>query len=99
MALDRLDRIESLDPVSRTAVAGAGVTLAALAERAAAHGLAPGIDLGARDSATLGGLVSTNAGGNAAFRHGTMRERVFGLEVVLADGSVLTELAQVAKAQ
>ena len=45
LALDRFDRIESLDPVSRTAVAGAGVTLAALAERAAAHGLAPGIDL------------------------------------------------------
>jgi FAD/FMN-containing dehydrogenase len=97
LALDRFDRIESLDPVSRTAVAGAGVTLAALAERAAAHGLAPGIDLGARDSATVGGLVSTNAGGNAAFRHGTMRERVLGLEVVLADGSVLTELAQVRK--
>ncbi len=97
VALDRLDRIESLDPVSRTAVAGAGVTLAALAGRAADHGLAPGIDLGARDSATLGGLVSTNAGGNAAFRHGTMRERVLGLEVVLADGSVLTELGQVRK--
>jgi len=97
VALDRLDRIETLDPVSRTAVAGAGVTLAVLAERAAAHGLAPGIDLGARDGATLGGLVSTNAGGNAAFRHGTMRERVLGLEAVLADGSVLSELAQVRK--
>jgi len=97
VALDRLDHIESLDPVSRTAVAGAGVTLTALAERAAAHGLAPGIDLGARDSATLGGLVSTNAGGNAAFRHGTMRERVLGLEFVLADGSVITELGQVRK--
>jgi FAD/FMN-containing dehydrogenase len=97
VALDRLDRIELLDPVSRTVVAGAGVTLSALAGRAAAHQLAPGIDLGARDSATLGGLVSTNAGGNAAFRHGTMRERVLGLEIVLADGSVITELAQVRK--
>jgi FAD/FMN-containing dehydrogenase len=97
VALDRLDQIESLDPLSRTVVAGAGVTLAALAERSAAHGLAPGIDLGARDSATLGGLVSTNAGGSTAFRHGTMRERVLGLEAVLADGSVLTELGQVRK--
>ena len=97
VALDRFSQIESLDPSSRTAIAGAGVTLAALAERAAAHGLAPGIDLGARDSATLGGLVSTNAGGNAAFRHGTMRERVLGLEVVLADGSVLSELRRVRK--
>ncbi|HUO81144.1 MAG TPA: FAD-binding oxidoreductase, partial [Steroidobacteraceae bacterium] len=90
LSLDRFDRIELLDPVSATAVAGAGVTLAALAAAAAAHGLAPGIDLGARASATLGGLVSTNAGGNDAFRYGTMRERVLGLEAVLADGSVLT---------
>ena len=97
VALDRFRRIESLDAVSRTAIAGAGVTLAALAEHAAAHELAPGIDLGARDGATLGGLVSTNAGGNAAFRHGTMRERVLGLEVVLADGSVLSELRRVRK--
>jgi FAD/FMN-containing dehydrogenase len=97
LSLDRLDRIEVLDPVSRTAVAGAGVTLAALAAAAAEHGLAPGIDLGARDSATLGGLVSTNAGGNDAFRYGTMRERVLGLEAVLADGSVLAALGQVRK--
>ncbi|MDE2295785.1 MAG: FAD-binding oxidoreductase [Gammaproteobacteria bacterium] len=97
VALDRFSQIESLDPMSRTAIVGAGVTLAALAERAAAHRLAPGIDLGARDGATIGGLVSTNAGGNAAFRHGTMRERVLGLEAVLADGTVLSELGRVRK--
>ena len=97
LSLDRFDRIEVLDAVSRTAVAGAGVTLGSLAAAAAAHGLAPGIDLGARDSATLGGLVSTNAGGNDAFRYGTMRQRVLGLEAVLADGSVLTALGQVRK--
>ncbi len=97
LSLDRFDRIEVLDPVSRIAVAGAGVTLGALATAAAAHGLAPGIDLGARDSATLGGLVSTNAGGNDAFRYGTMRQRVLGLEAVLADGSVLAALGQVRK--
>jgi FAD/FMN-containing dehydrogenase len=97
VSLDRFDRIELLDPVSRTAVAGAGVTLGALAAAAAVHGLAPGIDLGARDSATLGGLVSTNAGGNDAFRYGTMRQRVLGLEAVLADGGVLTALGQVRK--
>ncbi len=97
LSLDRFDRIETLDAVSRTAVAGAGVTLGALAAAAAEQGLAPGIDLGARDSATLGGLVSTNAGGNDAFRYGTMRERVLGLEAVLADGSVLSALAEVRK--
>jgi FAD/FMN-containing dehydrogenase len=97
LSLDRFDRIEALDPVSRTAIAGAGVTLGSLAAAAAAHGLAPGIDLGARDSATVGGLVSTNAGGNDAFRYGTMRQRVLGLEAVLADGRVLTALGQVRK--
>ena len=97
LSLDRLNRIERFDPVSRTALVGAGVTLAALARLAAGHGLAPGIDFAARDSATIGGMISTNAGGLAAFRHGTMRERVLGLEVVLADGTVLDELAAVRK--
>jgi FAD/FMN-containing dehydrogenase len=97
VALDRLDRIESVDPLGRTAVVGAGVTLAALAARAVEHGLAPGIDFGARDSATVGGMVSTNAGGLAAFRHGTLRDRVLGLEAVLADGAVLAALGRVRK--
>ncbi len=97
VSLDRMNRIEALDPVSRTALVGAGATLAALAAQAAEHGLSPGIDLGARDSATIGGMISTNAGGAAAFRHGTMRDRVLGLEVVLADGSVLSELGLVRK--
>lgn len=97
ISLERLNRIECFDPVSRTLVAGAGVTLAAVAELAATHRLSPGIDFGARDSATVGGMVSTNAGGIAAFRHGTVRERVLGLEAVLADGAVLSELGQVRK--
>ena len=97
LSLARLNQIESFDALSRTAVVGAGVTLGALAARVALEGLAPGIDLGARDSATIGGMVSTNAGGISAFRHGTMRERVLGLEVVLADGRVLSELGQVRK--
>jgi FAD/FMN-containing dehydrogenase len=97
VSLDRMDQIEALDPLSRVARVGAGVTLAALAARAAEHRLAPGIDLGARGSATIGGMISTNAGGAAAFRYGTMRERVLGLEVVLADGTVLSELGQVRK--
>jgi FAD/FMN-containing dehydrogenase len=97
LSLERLDRIEVLDADQRSAVVGAGVKLGVLAAKAAAVGLSPGIDLGARDSATLGGLVSTNAGGNEAFRYGTMRERVLGLECVLADGTVITELGQVRK--
>jgi FAD/FMN-containing dehydrogenase len=97
VSLERINRIESFDPVSRTAVVGAGVTLAALGQQASEHGLSPGIDFGARDTATIGGMIATNAGGMAAFRHGTMRDRVLGLEVVLADGRVLTELGEVRK--
>ncbi|MDF5871373.1 FAD-binding oxidoreductase [Pseudomonas aeruginosa] len=54
--------------------------------------LDPGIDLAARGSASVGGLVATNAGGIRAFRFGTMRQRVLGLEAVLADGSVYSDL-------
>ena len=97
LSLERLNAIEVLDANQRCAVVGAGVKLGVLAAQAAALGLSPGIDLGARDSATLGGLVATNAGGNEAFRYGTMRERVLGLECVLADGTVITELGQVRK--
>ena len=97
VSLERLDAIEAFDPVSRTVVAGAGVRLGTLASLLATRSLGAGIDLAARDSATLGGLVSTNAGGLAAFRHGTMRDRVLGLEAVLADGTVIGEAARVRK--
>jgi len=98
LSLSRMQRIVTLDPLARTALVEAGVTLGALQRAAAAHGLSPGIDIGARDTATIGGMISTNAGGSEAFRHGTMRQRVLGLEAVLPDGSVLSDLTQVAKA-
>jgi FAD/FMN-containing dehydrogenase len=63
VSLDRMDRIERLEPLARTAVVQAGVTLAGLEAAAAAQGLSAGIDLGARDSATVGGMVATNGGG------------------------------------
>ncbi|RWE02895.1 MAG: FAD-binding oxidoreductase, partial [Mesorhizobium sp.] len=75
----------------------AGATLGALQEAAAQHGLDPGIDLAARGSATIGGMVSTNAGGIMAFRNGTMRHRVLGLEAVLPDGRVFSDLTRVLK--
>lgn len=97
LSLERMNRIEQLDPVSRTLIAQAGVPLGVIARACAEYGLTPGIDLGARDSATVGGMVSTNAGGSQAFRYGTMRDRVLGLEVVLADGRILSELGEVRK--
>ena len=97
LSLDRMNRIEEVDAAARTATVEAGVTLARLEEALAPHGLAAGIDLGARGTATIGGMVATNAGGIDAFRYGTMRHRVLGLEAVLAGGDVLTELSRIRK--
>ncbi|MBZ9662008.1 FAD-binding oxidoreductase [Mesorhizobium sp. ESP-6-4] len=95
--LGGLNRIEDIDPFTRVAIVQAGVTLGALQEAAAQHGLDPGIDLAARGSATIGGMVSTNAGGIMAFRNGTMRHRVLGLEAVLPDGRLFCDLTRVLK--
>jgi len=97
ISMARMNRIERLDPVERTAIVGAGVTLEELQTAARSHGLEPGIDLAARGSATIGGMVSTNAGGMMAFRNGVMRHRVLGLEAVMPDGSVYCDLTRVVK--
>ena len=97
ISLARLTTIDAIDGRERVAIVGAGVVLEALQRAAAEHGLEPGIDLAARGSATVGGMVSTNAGGVMAFRNGVMRHRVLGLEVVLPDGTVLADLTRVVK--
>jgi FAD/FMN-containing dehydrogenase len=97
VSLARMQIIEQLDAVSRVAVMQGGVTLEALQEAAALERLEPGIDIPARGSATIAGMVSTNAGGIMAFRNGVMRHRVLGLEAVLADGSIYSDLTQVVK--
>ncbi|MBR3191466.1 FAD-binding oxidoreductase [Bosea sp. (in: a-proteobacteria)] len=95
--LGALDTIEEIDPASGIAVVQAGVTLTALQEAAAAFGLHPGLDLAARGSATIGGLIATNAGGITAFRTGVMRHRVLGLEAVLPDGRLVDDMTRVLK--
>src|SRR3954447_16339771 len=76
---------------------GAGVTLARLADHARASGLDAGLDLGARDSATIGGIVATHAGGARALRYGTARARVAGMEAVLADGGRVSRMGGLLK--
>jgi FAD/FMN-containing dehydrogenase len=97
LSLERLTGIESVDPVGATLTVRAGTTLAAVQEAAAAHGLMFPLDIGARGTATIGGNVATNAGGNRVIRYGMTRALVLGLEAVLADGSVLSSLNQMVK--
>jgi len=81
--LRRLDALAPVDTAAAQVTVGAGATLAALQAHVARHGLALGVDLAARDSATIGGMVATNAGGLHVVCHGGMRAQVLGLEVVL----------------
>ncbi|MBF7729441.1 FAD-binding oxidoreductase [Pseudomonas sp. N040] len=92
LSLERMRNIEVIDPLQRTATVQAGVTLQTLQEAVEQHGLAFPLDLGARGTATLGGNAATNAGGNRVIRYGMTRDMVLGLEVVLADGSVVSSL-------
>lgn len=93
----RMNAIRSIDPAARTVVAEAGVVLQTLHEAVAAQGLRFPLTLGGKGSATVGGLVSTNAGGTQVLRHGTMRALVEGLEAVLPDGSIYNGLATLKK--
>jgi FAD/FMN-containing dehydrogenase len=97
LSLERMNAIEHIDARGRTMTVQAGATLQAVHEAAEAEGLIMALDLGARGSATIGGNIATNAGGNQVIRYGMMREQVLGLEVVLADGTVLSSMNQVLK--
>ena len=88
----RLSSIEALDADAGEVTVGAGAILASVQAAADAAGWAVGVDLGARDSATIGGMVATNAGGVNVLRHGPMRQQVLGFETVRVDGSVLRRL-------
>jgi FAD/FMN-containing dehydrogenase len=93
----RMDTIRPIDRATRQAECGAGVILQTLHEAAAAEGLRFPLTLGGKGSATVGGLISTNAGGTQVLRHGSMRAQVLGLEAVLPDGSVLNQLVPLKK--
>jgi FAD/FMN-containing dehydrogenase len=85
----RLNAVHDVDTATAQLAAGAGTTLAAAQRAAHAAGLDLALDLAARDSATLGGLIACDAGGPRALRHGTARRQLAGLRAVLADGTVV----------
>ncbi len=89
LSLRRMDAIRSLSSEAGQVVCEAGVILQSLHEAADRAGMRFPLTLGGKGSATIGGLIATNAGGTQVLRHGTMRAQVLGLEAVLADGSVL----------
>jgi FAD/FMN-containing dehydrogenase len=97
LSTSRLGHIGPVDTVAGRVTLGAGVTLTGLQQAVRPMGLDFGVDFAARDSATIGGLVSTNAGGERVLRYGTMRQQVVGLEAVLADGSALSRLEALPK--
>lgn len=97
LSLRRMDQIRKLDVASRQIVAEAGVILANLHDITEAKGLRFPLTLGGKGSATVGGLISTNAGGTQVLRHGTMRALVDGIEAVLPDGSIFDGLSPLKK--
>ena len=97
LSLRRMDAIRALDPDARQAVCQAGVILQTLHDAARDRRLRFPLTLGGKGSATIGGLISTNAGGTQVLRHGTMRAQVLGIEAVLADGSVYDALTPLKK--
>lgn len=92
LSLKRLDSLTGFDPIAGEITAGSGTTLAALQQAIAGAGWTFGVDLASRDSATLGGMVATNAGGIRVIRYGAMRHQILGFEAVLADGRVVRRL-------
>jgi FAD/FMN-containing dehydrogenase len=97
LSLDRMNRVEAIDTLSMTMTAEAGCILQIAAEQAEEQGAFLPLDLGARGSAMIGGVIATNAGGNRVIRWGMMRDMVLGLEAVLADGTIVSSLTGMIK--
>ena len=97
LSLRRMNKIRAIDRAGNIATVDAGVVLGDLHTAAANAGRQFPLHLGSEGSAQIGGLISTNAGGTGVVRYGPMRDLVAGLEVVLADGRVLDDLAALRK--
>lgn len=97
ISLERMNAIEEIDPIGRTATVQAGVALQKLQETVREQRLYFPVDLGARGTCTIGGNIATNAGGINVIRHGMMRQRVLGLEAVLADGTIISSMNRMLK--
>jgi FAD/FMN-containing dehydrogenase len=97
LSLERMTQIQELDTANGTITVEAGVPLQVVQEAAEEVQFTYPMDLGARGSATIGGTISTNAGGNRVIRYGMTRALVLGLEAVLADGTVVSSMNKMIK--
>ncbi|MDZ3832609.1 MAG: FAD-binding oxidoreductase [Sphingopyxis sp.] len=97
ISFERMRAIIDIDPVGRTMAVEAGVPLQIVQEEAEKYGLIYAVDLGARGSATIGGTIATNAGGNQVVRYGMTRDNILGIEAVLADGTILSSMNHLLK--
>jgi FAD/FMN-containing dehydrogenase len=97
LSLERMNQVLEIDPLSMMMTVEAGCIVQNAQEAAEAAGTFLPIDLGARGSAMIGGVIGTNAGGNRVVRWGMMRDMVIGLEAVLADGTVVSSLTKMLK--
>jgi len=97
ISLQRMNRVRAVDPLDLTLTVEAGITLKAAQDAAAAADCLLPLSISSEGSATIGGVLSTNAGGNTTLRHGNARSQVLGLEVVLADGQVWNGLRRLRK--
>lgn len=97
ISLERMSGVDEIDEASATMTVKAGTPLEVIQNAADAAGFLFPLDLGSRGSCAIGGNLSTNAGGNRVIRYGMTRELVLGLEVVLADGTIVTNLNKLLK--
>ena len=97
LSLKRMTEIEEVDDTTGQIVAQAGATLGDIQQAASRLGWKYGVDLSARDSASIGGTIATNAGGSQVLRHGNTREQILGLEAVSGTGDVIGDLRGLSK--
>ncbi|SON56650.1 putative FAD-linked oxidoreductase [Hartmannibacter diazotrophicus] len=97
LSLERMTGVIAIDPDALTLVAWAGTPLQTVQEAARERGLEYPVDIGSRSTATIGGTIATNAGGIRVIRHGMTRQNILGLEVVLANGTILSDLNELPK--
>ena len=97
MSLARLDMLEPVDVAAAQVTVGAGVTLVTLQDHVRGAGFSFGVDLASRGSATIGGMIATNAGGIHVLHYGGMRSQLVGVEAVRSDGAILRRLPGLTK--